>query len=220
MLIVGSLSASAKLVYPDGDLNKISKQEALTKMNELMGPNGSSQLVVDSDKIILWANKAAVIPKTIDGQEVYESTELPSFTPVTDKNRDYLHQLIEKQCACTVEKSLVAGVLIADPFKAAVMYLRRGWAGHTGDEIDGKVPPIIIMYHEFSHAKDYLSNAEWFFDMAASFDKRWMNKAEESACTQQNDMANMLSYYDGIHVTRRRSYGKNKLYDVDHFLSF
>lgn len=195
----------AEIVYPHNDPFKNVKQEILDVMSDIAGPNGSSQIVLDSEKIFLWNNDIDMIP---------------SFTAVTDSNRNLIHQEIQKVCECEILASKVGGIIKVGVDNAATMFFRRGWQQYLGDEVDGDVPPIVIIYHEFSHAKDYLLNSERFFDMSIIPDKQWKNKAEQSAVEQQNDFVHFYGFYEGVHFKRRSSYGRNTLYKVEHYLSF
>lgn len=217
---VNSIFAS-EILFPAGDPFIAEKLLALEEINDIMGPGNSVDIAQQSDKVILWANSAAILPRTDDnGNRIYIETSLPSFTPYTEGNKEHLRAEITRLCQCDIQNKKVAGIIIANPYKAATMYFRAGWSSRTADEIDGDVPPVVIIYHEFSHIKDYLSNEGYFFDMASMRSKRWLNKAEESASMQQNDFTITLTAKRGISARLRRSYGKNTLYDVTDIFSF
>jgi hypothetical protein len=113
----------------------------------------------------------------------------------------------------------IAGILVAHPYQAAEMYFRSGWLSHGENEVDGLVPPIVIIYHEIGHISDFLNSSDYFFDLASMSDKQWKNQAEQSAVAHQNELAIALAQHKGLSVSLRRSYGKNRLYFVNDLYS-
>ncbi len=219
LLMIFCKSAMAgSIIYPLDDPQAAIKTEVLELIDEVMGPSNSASYVDHSGKVLLWANEAHVIPETSAGEENYKLSSLPSFTAATPANEAHLRQEITRLCQCNIEGKEIAGILVAQVDVAARMYFRAGWSGHTAQDVDGDVSPIVIIYHEFSHAKDYLQNPEYFFDLATQFDRRWKNKAEESAVMQQNDFVITLQSKLGIRNALRRSYGKNTLHQVSDYL--
>lgn len=212
-----SFNSQAEILFPADDSLIEEKLIALSEINDLMGGASAAAPLMETEGILLWANRAAVIPNSDTG--LYTETELPSFTPKSVKNEAYLRALIEEQCQCSTGEKEIIGVLIANPYQAAKMYFRAGWSQHRANEVDGFVPPLVIIYHEFVHARDFQRDPNYFSDMATQQDRRWMNKAEESAVMQQNDLAIALIVKRGIIVDRRRSYGRNDLFMVDDLLS-
>ncbi len=216
-LVLLSLNSKAEIIFPASDSFIDEKLTALSEINDLMGGASAATPLMKTEGILLWANRAAVIPNSDTG--LYTETELPSFTPKSAQNEAYLRALIEEQCECSTGEKEIIGVLIANPYQAAKMYYRGGWSQRRADEVDGFVPPLVIIYHELAHAKDFFQNPDNFSDMATHLDRRWMNKAEESAVMQQNDLAMAIIVKRGITIDRRRSYGRNDLYLVDDLLS-
>jgi hypothetical protein len=210
-------NSNAEIIFPANDSFASEKLTALSEINDLMGRASAAIPLMESDGILLWANQAAVIPNFDTG--VYSQTELPSFTPRSARNEDYLRSLIEDQCECSTDGKEIIGVLIANPYQAAKMYFRAGWSDRSADEVDGFVPPLIIIYHELAHAQDFHRDPHYFSDIASQQDRRWMNKAEESAVMQQNDLALAITAKRGLSIHRRRSYGRNDLYIVDDLFS-
>lgn len=196
---------SADIIFPANDPFMAEKQIALDELNQLMPGFSAIQNVLKSKKIILWANSVALGEKEID---------LPSFTPMTENNKIFLRVEMEKKCQCSLMGKEIAGILVAHPYQAAEMYFRSGWLDHRENEIDGFVPPIVIIYHEIGHVSDYIANSDYFFDLAALSSKQWKNQAEQSAVNHQNELTHALAQQKGITVSRRRSYGKNRLYFV------
>lgn len=203
-------SCSADIIFEANDPLASEKQMALNELSELMPGFSAIQKVLKSNKIILWANTVAMNQKEID---------LPSFSPLTSSNKDALRMEIEQKCQCSLMGKEIAGILVAHPYQAAEMYFRSGWLGHSENEIDGSVPPIVIIYHEIGHISDFLSSSDYFFDLASMSDKQWKNQAEQSAVAHQNELAIALAQHKGISVSLRRSYGKNRLYLVNDLYS-
>lgn len=209
---------ASSIIFPKQDQSASEKLEILEVIDEVMGAQNSANYVNLSGKIVMWANEANVLPDSSMGPGAYKLSDLPSFTAATKENEAHLRSEISRLCECDISGEEIGGILVANPRVGARMYFRRGWSNHTGEEVDGDVAPIVIIYHELSHAKDYLQNPEYFFDLATQFDKRWKNKAEESAVMQQNDFAIALQVKLGIRNALRRSYGKNTLHSVENYL--
>ncbi len=201
------------ILFPVDDPYVAEKQTALSDLSALLPVNSAIQTVLKTDKVILWANSVSA-PASMQLNGVQELS-VPSFTPVTTQNRDAIRIEIEKKCECSLMGKEIAGIIVAHPYQAALMYFKEGWMNHKTDEIDGTVPPIVIIYHELAHASDYLQNENVFFDIASLWDKRWKNGAEQSAVNQQNELTIALASQKGLSFSLRRSYGKNRLYTVD-----
>lgn len=216
LVLLGSF-AQAEVMFPSEDPLINEKLLALDEINDLMGRVSVAIPLMKSDSILFWANTAAVIPNAETGGFI--ETQLPSFTPVSLQNEAQLRMIIQQQCDCFIGDRKIIGVLIANPYQAAKMYFRGGWSQRRADEVDGFVPPLVIIYHELAHAHDFHSNPDYFSDMATQQDRRWMNKAEESAVMQQNDLAIALTVKRGLPTDRRRSYGRNDLFMVEDMLS-
>lgn len=199
----------AGVLFSNFDDTRATKEEVLRDMIAVMGPHGAATNVANHEKFVLWTNEAAVLPGEIEG--TFKSTNLPSFTMVTEKNKVHLQKVIEEQTGHIIALEKIGGVLIANPFEAAIMYYRQGYLGKGPREEDGRVSPIIIIYHEFAHAKDALQSPAYFSEMAVSFNKRYKNDAEQSAVQQQNDLLITLRA-QGINAGDfRQSYGQNDL---------
>lgn len=217
ILFILSLQLKAEILFPSNDPFIVEKMTALMEINDLMGRASAATPLMESEGLLLWANRAAVIPDSNTGE--YRETELPSFTPASEQNESYLRELIEQQCQCETEGRPLLGVLIAHPYQAARMYFRGGWSSWRPDQVDGYAPPIVIIYHELAHARDFQRDPHYFSDMATQQDRQWMNKAEESAVMQQNDLTMAITVQRGLRVDRRRSYGRNDLFMVDDLFS-
>ena len=204
LLFWGQFSA-AEILFPANDPYAVEKQMALDDLKQLMPGFSAIQNVLKSNKVILWANSVAMAEKEID---------VPSFTPMTENNKNSLRIEMEQKCQCSLIGKDLAGVLVANPYQAAEMYFRSGWLNHKDNEVDGLAPPIVIIYHEIGHASDYITNSDYFFDLATFASNQWKNQAEHSAVIHQNELANALAQQKGITVSLRRSYGKNRLYFV------
>jgi hypothetical protein len=214
-------SFAADVIFPKDDVLKEMKLRAISEINEIMGSGNAVDIVLNSKKVLLWANSAKALPRyDSNGDRYYEETSLPLFMASTAVSEERVRVEMERICECDLASKEVAGILIADPFTAAKMFFRRGYNGYDGSELDGKVPPIVIIYHEFGHVKDYILNDEWFLDMASMMDRQWSNKAEESAVQTQNDLSITLASKRQIYPRIRRSYGRNELYLVDDLFSF
>jgi hypothetical protein len=221
MLLGFTQTVSANnIIFPPNDPYIMDKLYALQEINDIMGPGNSVDISQKSNKVILWANEARILPRYIDGVKQFILSDLPSFTAATIDSEDRVRKEIERVCECSIEGKEIAGIIIANPYKAATMYFKHGWNGHRHDEVDGDVPPLVIIYHEFSHIKDFIINPAYFSDMAAQMDKQWLNKAEKSASLQQNDFTISLGAQRGVHARIRRSYGRNTLYDVSDIFDF
>ncbi len=207
LLLVSIAPNQAKVIYPAFDDTISLKEDVIEKLTQFMGPNGSVRYIVESSKVILWTNEAAILEREC----TYISTTLPSFTMPTAKNRDHLQKVIFDQTGELIPLQDIGGILIAHPLQGAIMYYREGYLGKGPYEEDGRVSPAVIIYHEFSHAKDSLISPEYFTEMAASFNKRYLNDAEESAVQQQNDLLLTAKFYGYDLGELRQSYGKNDL---------
>lgn len=203
-----ALNSQATLIFPKEDPHLQIKKQAISEIEAIMGSTHSSlTAILDSDRVILWANEA----RLFDEKQV----TVPSFAAVSVQNEFRLRLEMERLCGCSLKDQAVGGILIASPYHAAEMHFRKDWAGHGSRDVDGFVPPIVVIYHEMSHARDYLSGPEFFFDWASNLSRRWKNQAEQSATEQQNDFVNALSAKKGLHFDLRRSYGTHRLYLVE-----
>ncbi len=200
---------NAEIVFPENDPLFSEKQSAIEEMFKISPKNSALETVVQSDKIVLWANR--VLMKKADSQEIM-SVEEPSFTAVTANNESFIRTQIEQNCECSLMGKEIGGIIVANPYQAAEMYFREGWLGHKQNEVDGYAPPIVIIYHEISHAGDYLRDQNYFLDMASMSSKQWKNGAEQSAVVQQNDFVRAVNLHLGTRFSSRLSYGKNQLY--------
>lgn len=217
-LLFSFQAVGGEIIFPKDDPFEKDKQEIIQEILEVMGPGNALEYVLDSSKVLLWANSAKVLKKYGENNQVsYEATHQPNFAAVTEENEPRLRAEMERLCGCSLKNKEIAGILTANPYLAARMYFRQGWNNYTGEEIDGFAPPIVIIYHELAHVKDYLMNAQFFFDMAGTMDKRWKNLAEKSAVMQQNDFVFTLAAKKKLYFDRRRSYGQNTLYWVSGF---
>lgn len=214
-IFISFQTLASNIIFPQDDPYKQAKLEMLDEINDIMGKNGSVAYVQKSDKVILWANEAKILPRYIDDKRTFIMSNLPSFTAFTEQNSARVQQEMTRICQCDLEGKNLGGILIAHPYTAAKMLMRRGWKNYKGTELDGHVPPIVIAYHEFSHIKDYLQNDQVFFDSAARMSKQWANDAERSAVEQQNDFVINIAKKRGLYFARRRSYGANILYSVE-----
>lgn len=212
LLSIINFSGFAEVVYSQNDDNQLQKEELLNDLIAIMGKNGSVSYVANHEKYLLWTNKAAVL---FDSREnVYKETKLPSFTMISDQNSQQLQKIFEQQTGLILTKDQIAGILIADPNEGAIMYYREGYLSSGPKRVDSKVAPAVIIYHEFSHAKDSLLSSFYFTEMATQFDKRYKNHAEKSAVNQQNDFV-LTAQSLGISVGGlRQSYGQNDLVKV------
>lgn len=208
-LILGNI-CSAEIIFPYNDPLVSEKKFAIDELTELMPGFSAMQKVLKTDKVILWANSVVLGEKEID---------VPSFTPLTESNKISLRMEIEQKCECSLMGKEIAGILVAHPYQAAEMYFRSGWLNHKENESDGFVPPIVIIYHEIGHLSDFLTSADYFFDLASMSDKQWKNQAEQSAVNHQNELAIALAHKKEITVSLRRSYGKNRLFFVNDLYS-
>lgn len=211
---VFTCNAFAKpIIFPKNDPHSAEKIFAISEVSEIMGPSSSVDFILRSEKVLMWANATPEL-KLKDGSTL-PANQWPSFIAASANNEEALRQEMEAQCECSLEGQPIAGILVANPYQAARMYFRAGWSERTAEEVDGIAPPIVIIYHEFSHARDYLQNADYFFDLASQADRRWKNKAEQSAVMQQNDFVITLAQKRKIFLDRRDSYGRNTLFTVN-----
>lgn len=212
-----SISTHGKIIFPYNDQLQEQKEEAIKLINEYMNKASAVKYIQQSEGVLLWANEAYVIPSfDFDNDNTeYQQTSLPSFTPATNQNQQHLRSEIEKQCQCSTSGRDIIGILIASPIQAAKMFYRAGWLNYQGDELEGIVPPLVIIYHEFAHAKDFWLHPEYFFDMATLPSAQWMNEAEKSAVMQQNDLVQAIYLNTGLLFSRRSSYGRNELFKVE-----
>lgn len=213
IFFISNYAWAENIIFPKDDLHRDLKASILKDIKEITGHNNPIDLLKSHDKIVLWTDSAPVL-KDHSKKGAYKETSLPSFTAVDNENADHIRSIVSEQCKCDLENKEIAGILIASPFIAAEMYFRHGWAGKTGNEIDGLAPPIVIIYHELGHLRDYLLNSEYFFDSASNLDHRWKNEAESSAVNQQNDFVIWLGQKKGLYFHGRKSYGKNRLFPV------
>lgn len=202
----------AEIIFPANDPWILEKQTALDDLEQILSGQNALEPVLKSSKVVLWANG-------ISGSHrgnASATTELtvPSFVPLTEKNRDLLRVEMEQKCQCSLMGREIAGILVAHPYQAAEMHFKEGWSKHKANEIDGVVPPIVIIYHELGHASDFIRDANSFFDLASMWDTRWKNQAEQSAVQHQNELVLALAAQKGLSFSLRRSYGKNRLYFV------
>lgn len=212
---------AANIIFPKDDNLKEIKLNVLKEINHLMGEGNAAGIVLNSRKVLLWANSAKALPRYDDNNvRYYEKTSLPLFMASTTVSEKRVRKEMQRICQCNLEGKEVAGILIASPYMAAKMYFKRGHNGYDGTEVDGRVPPIVIIYHELGHVRDYILNDEWFLDMGSMMDSQWGNKAEESAVQAQNDISIALAVKKQIYPRIRRSYGRNELYLVDDYFSF
>lgn len=199
----------AEILFSNSDETEMVKREVLQELIAFMGPNGAATYVANHDKVVLWTDEAAVLPGEVEGS--FRSTTLPSYTMASPQNKKQLQKIIQEQTGREIPLEMIAGILIANPYQGAIMYYRRGYLGKGDNEEDGRVAPIVIIYHELSHAKDSLQSPMFFSEMAASFNKRYKNNAEESAVHQQNDFI-LTTKAQGLDLgDLRQSYGKNDL---------
>lgn len=203
------LLSRAEIIFPDQDPLLAEKQIAIQEILQVFPKNSSLQTVLQSEKIVLWAN--SVLMKNTSSEELVSITE-PNFSAVTFNNESFLRTQMETICQCSLMGKEIAGILVAHPYQAALMYHREGWLGHGAMEEAGHAPPIVIIYHEFSHAGDYLKDENYFFDMASMTSKQWKNDAEQSAVVQQNDFVRAVNAKKGTNYMSRLSYGKHQLY--------
>jgi hypothetical protein len=199
----------AEIIFPDKDPYSQEKQIAIEEILAIFPKNSSLQTVLHSDKVILWAN--SVLMKNAFTGEVTPVTE-PNFSAMTTNNEVFLRTQMEEICQCSLMGKQIGGIIVADPYHAAEMYYREGWLGHLPNEVEGYAPPITIIYHEFSHAGDYLKDQNYFFDLASMSSKQWKNGAEQSAVVQQNDFTRAMNLQKGTNFKTRLSYGKHQLY--------
>ena len=199
----------AEIIFPDQDPLLVEKQVAIQEILQVFPKNSSLQTVLQSEKIILWAND--VLMKNPSSEELINITE-PNFSAVTLNNEAFLRTQIENFCQCSLMGKKIGGILVAHPYQAAVMFHREGWLGHGAFEEAGLAAPIVIIYHEFSHAGDYVRDENYFFDMASMTSKQWKNEAEQSAVVQQNDFVRAVNAQKGTNFVSRLSYGKHQLY--------
>jgi hypothetical protein len=199
----------AEIIFPEHDPLVAEKQLAIQEILQVFPKNSSLQAVLQSEKIILWANE--VLMENPSSKEITNITE-PSFSAATFNNESFLRTQIENSCQCSLMGKEIGGILLAHPYQAAVMYHREGWLGHGANEDAGQAPPIVIIYHEFSHAGDYLRDQNYFLDMASMASKQWKNDAEQSAVVQQNDFVRAVNAQKGTSFVSRLSYGKHQLY--------
>lgn len=198
-----------EIIFPDQDPLLVEKQVAIQEILQVFPKNSSLQTVLQSEKIILWAND--VLMQNSSSKEIININE-PSFSAATFNNEAFLRTQIEASCQCSLMGREIGGILLAHPYQAAVMYHREGWLGHDVNEDAGEAPPIVIIYHEFSHAGDYIRDQNYFLDMASMASKQWKNDAEQSAVVQQNDFVRAVNAQKGTSFVSRLSYGKHQLY--------
>lgn len=203
------LSGHAKIIFPQEDLYLAEKQLAMEEVLNVFPKNSALQTVLDSEKIILWANSVQL--QTSTPPQILTITE-PNFSAVTTNNKDFLRVQIEQSCQCSLMGQEIGGILVASPYHAAEMYFREGWLGHQANEIEGYAPPLAIIYHELAHAGDYLRDQNYFFDIASMSSKQWKNGAEQSAVIQQNDFIRAVNAQKKTRFSSRLSYGKHQLY--------
>ena len=199
----------AEIIFPDHDPFFAEKHVAIQEILQVFPKNSSLDAVLQSEKIILWAND--VLMKNSSSEELINITE-PNFSAVTFNNEAFLRTQIETVCQCSLMGKEIGGILVAHPYQAALMYHREGWLSHGAFEEAGQAPPIVIIYHEFSHAGDYIRDENYFFDMASMTSKQWKNDAEQSAVVQQNDFVRAVNAQKGTNFVSRLSYGKHQLY--------
>lgn len=204
-------SVHGKILFSDKDATIELKMDLLAELIEIMGPNGSVNFVNQNEKVILWTSEAAILER--EGK--FESTTLPSFTMPSPGNLIQLQKIIQEQTGQLIPTDQIGGILIADPLQGAIMYFKKGYLGKGEREEDGRVSPAVIIYHEFSHAKDSLISPQYFTEMAASFNKRYKNDAEQSAVQQQNDFVLTAKFYGYTPGDLRQSYGRNDLIMVN-----
>ena len=72
------------ILFPEHDPFLEEKQLALHEINDLMGGASAARPLMESEGILFWANRAAVIPEPDSAG--YQETELPSFTPRSAHN--------------------------------------------------------------------------------------------------------------------------------------
>lgn len=181
------------------------KKSMIRDIKEIMGENNIFKAIESSKKSILWLDSSSL--------HSFGDEEQPRFIPADGGSSLAVLEEIKKECLCEIEEA--GGIVVASPFIAATMYYRKGWAGHSQSDIEGKAPPIVIAYHEFAHVKDFLSDKESFNSAAGQLHKRWKNYAEWSAVEQQNDFVITLAYKKKIFYSRRNSYGHNDYYKVN-----
>jgi hypothetical protein len=203
------LLSHGEIIFPDQDPFRTEKQLAIQEILQVFPKNSSLHTVLQSEKIVLWAND--VLMKNPSTEELVNVTE-PNFSAVTFNNESFLRTQIETVCQCSLMGKEIGGILVAHPYQAALMYNREGWLSHGAFEDAGQAPPIVIIYHELSHAGDYLKDENYFFDMASMTSKQWKNDAEQSAVVQQNDFVMSVNSKKGTNFVSRLSYGKHQLY--------
>lgn len=203
----------AEILFSKSDESRTLKEQVLNELITIMGPNGAATYVANHEKVVLWTNEAPILKDHSDG--TFKKTTLPSFTMANDLNKTHLQNIILEQTGETISLDLIGGILIANPNQGAVMYYRNGYLGKGPNEEDGRVSPIVIIYHEFAHAKDSLQSPTLFTDLATRFNKRYKNDAEESAVHQQNDLIITLRSLGIVVGDFRQSYGRNDLVLVE-----
>jgi hypothetical protein len=211
LLFLGKWSA-AEIIFPANDPWIMEKKAAIAELEQILSGQNALEPVLKSTKVILWAN--GISGNHLGNADPSTELTVPSFVPITETNRDPLRIEMEQKCQCSLMGREIAGILVAHPFQAAEMYFKEGWSKHKANEIDGVVPPIVIIYHELGHASDFLRDANSFFDLASMWDNRWKNQAEQSAVQHQNELVLALAATKGLRFSLRRSYGKNRLYFV------
>lgn len=212
-LIVTLTSVKAEFVFSHDDPTVGIKQQVLTELIAIMGAHGAATYVDQHEKVILWTNKAPVLKDRENGG--FKDTTLPSFSTPEGSYKEQLKKIIFDQTGLDLPVEKIGGVLIANPYQAAIMYYKVGYMSKPPKTIDNRVSPAVIIYHEMAHAKDSLISPFTFSEMATSFDNRYKNHAERSAVWQQNDFIitsnSMGLNYGGL----RQSYGENKLVMVE-----
>lgn len=207
----------AEIIFPVADELKSEKLAALKEIDLIMPNGGAAGVVVRSDKLFLWTN--SVPAKLVDVNSTAETYDVPLVITASAQNESILREHMQKICECDLSQKQIGGIIIASTRRAANMFFKEGWSGHKSNELDGIVPPIVIIYHEMSHASDFIKDPAYFLDLAAQSDKQWKNKAEKSAVEQQNDFAITVAVKMNKQIARRRSYGKNTLFAVEDFWS-
>lgn len=201
-LLCTSLSAEI-LLNPDDPTYNL-KLESIAEINELMGRVSNARYLEESEAVLFWD---------------LDERGPAQFIPPSAQNESELRERIESGCQCSIAGRDIIGIMVASPLKAATMFKRFGLDGADGTEVEGVVPPLIVIYHEMAHAADFLRSPTHFDFMASTPSLRWMNLAEESACLQQNDLVMALIYHRNLRFGLRRSYGRHQYHLVDHYLA-